>query len=492
MASHALFQLNVLIDDSAKAVLCDFGLSRVKADVTSRTAKPDGGGIAGSRNWMAPERLLGGSLKKPCDIYAFGMTLYEVGVYHIIHDSDPYANKLYANEIPLGELIFSDFVELVVRQDVRPERPDSEDASQLSDAIWDLAEACWVKDPKKRPTAAAACTILSHLLDTISVPRPTPDAPPSGQLNPLPNLTILGHTDKVWCAAFSIDGKQFVSGSRDRTVRLWDAQTGNTVLGPLKLHTGGVCSVAFSPDGRRISSGSRDRTLLVWHTVTGKVVAGPFKGHTDSIWSVKFSPDGNRIASGSRDQTIRIWDAQTGVLLVRPLRGHTDGVTSVAFNGDGAQIVSGSWDKTIRVWDAQKGRLVWGPLKGHNSPVSFVLFAPDSNRIVSASRYGNVCAWNAGTGALVSGPSLWHAEGALAVTFTPNSTDSAVSPDGKWIAARDSNLKTVHVWDSKTGQLAASLDGHTDIVISITFSPDSRRILSASWDKTVRVHTLLM
>jgi WD40 repeat protein len=373
---------------------------------------------------------------------------------------------------------------------VRPERSDAEDAPQLSDAIWDLAEACWVKDPKMRPTAAATCTILSHLLDTTSVPRTMPDASPSEQFNPPQNLTILGHTDKVWCAAFSVDGKQFVSGSRDRTVRLWDAQTGNTVLGPLKLHTGGVCSVAFSPNGRRISSGSKDRTVLVWHAVTGKVVVGPFKGHTDSIWSVKFSPDGKHIASGSRDRTIRIWDAQTGVLLVGPLRGHTDGITSVAFNGDGRQIVSGSWDKTIRVWDVQTGRLILESLKGHNSPVSFVLFSPDSNRIVSASRYGNVCSWNADTGALVSGPSLWHAEGALAVTFTPNSTDSAVSPDGKWIVARNNNLKTVHVWDSKTGQLVTSLDGHTNIVISITFSPDSRRVLSTSWDKTIRVHTL--
>jgi len=71
--------MNVLIDDSYKAVLCDFGLSRMKADVTSRTAHPDQRTIVGSRNWMAPERIMGGSLKKPCDIYAFGMTIFEVG-----------------------------------------------------------------------------------------------------------------------------------------------------------------------------------------------------------------------------------------------------------------------------------------------------------------------------------------------------------------------------------------------------------------------------
>ncbi|KIM78163.1 hypothetical protein PILCRDRAFT_42654, partial [Piloderma croceum F 1598] len=70
--------LNVLIDDSGKAVLCDFGLSRIKADAMSKTARSVGESIVGSRNWMAPEQLLGGLLKKPCDIYALGMTIYEV------------------------------------------------------------------------------------------------------------------------------------------------------------------------------------------------------------------------------------------------------------------------------------------------------------------------------------------------------------------------------------------------------------------------------
>ena len=82
--SDGLFQLNVLIDDAGNAVLCDFGLSRIKTDITSRTATLSGGEIVGSRNWMAPERLMGGALKKPCDIYSFGMTLHEVNTRHIV------------------------------------------------------------------------------------------------------------------------------------------------------------------------------------------------------------------------------------------------------------------------------------------------------------------------------------------------------------------------------------------------------------------------
>jgi WD40 repeat protein len=426
-------------------------------------------------------------------------------------DAGPFFHQIYTNEIPLSALSFLEFVELVVRQNVRPERPDDEEAPQLSDGIWELAEACWVKNAKERPTAATLCTTVFHLLETTPVARPAQDASPglsletlsiarptsdeahARSLTPPPNLIIRGHTDEVSCATFSCDGKQIVSGSEDRTIRVWDAQTGNPVLGPLKMHTRGVYSVAFSPNGRRFASGSRDKTILVWHALTGKVVAGPFKGHTFPIRSLCFSPDGKRIASGSVDNTVRIWDAQTGNPLAGPLSGHTDWVISVAFSGDGALIASGSDDQTVRVWDAISGRLVLGPLRGHNYSVYFVAFSPDSKRIVSASLFGNVCVWNADTGARVSGPSLRHAEGALAVVFAPKSSYCAVSPGGRWIAAYTNIFRrTVRVWDSKTGQVMASesLEGHTNYINSITFSPDGRRVLTASYDKTIRVHTL--
>src|SRR5882762_5342347 len=76
--------------------------------------------------------------------------------------------------MPLGELAFSQFVELVVERDVRPERPDNKDAPQLSDKLWELAEKCWVKDPKSRPTASAVCATLSHLLDAAAITPLTP------------------------------------------------------------------------------------------------------------------------------------------------------------------------------------------------------------------------------------------------------------------------------------------------------------------------------
>ncbi|KAJ7206534.1 ICP0-binding domain of ubiquitin-specific protease 7-domain-containing protein [Mycena pura] len=103
----------------------------------TRTARDAPVPVTGSRNWMAPE-LLSGSLPRPLsDIYAFGMTIYE----------------LYTDEIPLSTIPYGDFIELVFRLGVRPERPDEDECPRMNDDIWDLAERCWNKDPKARPTA---------------------------------------------------------------------------------------------------------------------------------------------------------------------------------------------------------------------------------------------------------------------------------------------------------------------------------------------------
>ena len=148
----------------------------------------------------------------------------------------------------------------------------------------------------------------------------------------------------------------------------------------LQGHTNSVRSVAFSPDGRHIVSGSRDKTIRVWDAQTGCQVGNPLQGHTDSVNSVAFSPDGRQIVSGSSDKTIQIWDAQTGGQVGNPLQGHTDSVNSVAFSPDARHIVSGSKDQTIRVWDTQTGSQVGNPLQGSISKfseVSSVAFSPD-------------------------------------------------------------------------------------------------------------------
>ena len=433
----------------------------------------------------------------------------EPKTYHVSYTELNAKNiKIYTNKIPLGHVNYADFIELVVQQNIQPEWPDDEDAPQLSDAVWELAKSCWIKEPKERPTATALCTTISHLLEvtpiarltqdsssglsfkTLSVARLTPDVSHSRPSTSSPNLIIRGHTSTICCAMFSPNGKWIVSGSHNRTIRVWDVQTSNPVLGLLKMRTDSVFSVAFSPNGRQIALGSGNNEILVWHAITGKMVAGPFKGHTSLIWSVCFSPNCKQITSGSLDQTNPIsMSTQTAHERVSHLSLPYS--NCVAFSGDGTRIVSGSYDNTVRVWDVMAGRLVLGPLMGHKGWCTFIAFSPDSKRIVLSSLGGDVCVWNADTGVLLAA-SLWHPEGALAVAFAPMSSYSAVSPDGRWIAAvvRDTDGRIVHVWDSKTGQVVASLAGHTDLISTITFLVDSRCVLTASRNKTIHVHTL--
>jgi len=117
-------------------------------------------------------------------------------------------------------------------------------------------------------------------------------------------LTI-STTHSVACIAFSPDGNRIVSDSFVKSVRVWDAKTGEQFRS-LQGHTSGVTSVAFSPDDDRIVSGSYDKLVQVWDARMGEQLR-ELQGHTSLVTSVAFSPNGNRIASGSDDKSVRVW-----------------------------------------------------------------------------------------------------------------------------------------------------------------------------------------
>ncbi|CAG7855300.1 WD repeat-containing protein 5B [Serendipita indica DSM 11827] len=277
---------------------------------------------------------------------------------------------------------------------------------------------------------------------------------------------LRGHTEVVETVAFSPDGSRIVSGSWDQTIRLWDAETGQSLGEPLRGHTGPVTAVAFSPDGSRVVS------------ETGQSSGEPLRGHTGAVTALAFSPDGLRIVSGSWDDTIRLWDAETGQSLGEPLRGHTGEVSAVAFSPDGSRIVSGLWDHTIRLWDAETGQSLGEPLRGHTGEVSAVAFSPDGSRIVSGSDDQTIRLWNAETGQSLGEPLRGHTGEVRAVAFSP---DGSRIVSGSWD-------NTIRLWNAETGQSSGEpLRGHTGEVSAVAFSPDGSRIVSGSWDDTIRL-----
>jgi len=117
---------------------------------------------------------------------------------------------------------------------------------------------------------------------------------------------LQGHTDSVFSVSFSPDGKTLASGSGDKTIKLWNLETGQ-LMHTLQGHTNSVYSVSFSPDGKTLASGSGDYTIKFWNLETGQLIR-TLQEHTQRVWSVSFSPDGKTLASGSDDYTIKLWN----------------------------------------------------------------------------------------------------------------------------------------------------------------------------------------
>lgn len=128
-----------------------------------------------------------------------------------------------------------------------------------------------------------------------------------------------GHKSEIYSLTFSPDGRRLVSGSGDKTARMWDLETGSCVFtltidditiaenGPVDA---GVTSVVFSPDGKFLAAGSLDTVVRIWDAETGQLL-DKLKGHMDSVYSVAFSPDGRYLVSGSLDKTLKMFDIQS-------------------------------------------------------------------------------------------------------------------------------------------------------------------------------------
>ncbi|UNU22500.1 serine/threonine-protein kinase [Microcoleus vaginatus] len=279
------------------------------------------------------------------------------------------------------------------------------------------------------------------------------------------------HSDAVGSVAFSPDGLMLASGSKDKTIQIWDLATGKSIR-TFPGDSSTIWSVAFDSSGTKLATGTGFWRVMLWDLKTGQVIRS--LDHTASVWSVALSPDGQLVASGSGDNTTKISDAATG-RLIQSFPDHTDFVYSVAFTPDGKSLVSASKDKKITVVDVATGALL-KTIEGHGDPVRSVAVSPDGKTIVSGSYDETIKIWNIETGDLIRSIQ-GHSDDIVSV---------AISPDGKFIAS-GSKDKTIKVWDFATGELLNTLTGHSDEVYVVTFSPDGKTIASGSKDNTIKL-----
>ena len=295
---------------------------------------------------------------------------------------------------------------------------------------------------------------------------------------------------------FSADGKLALTGGADKKVRVWNAETGD-LLRTFDGHKERVLCGVFTPDGQHVVTAGDGAVALLWKVKDGTIVQRFEKHHTKPINGVALAPDGKRLLTASDDGNLCLWEVnaeKSGAgLFVRSIPTEQGAVTSVAFLPDGKRAVTGGHDRSVRLWSLDGGKLEHR-FDGHLGQVSAVAVSPGGRLLLSAGADGTVVLWDLLSGKLLT-RYTGHAGTVGGVSFTPDGSQ-AVS------AGADRTLRLLDLPRSHCdpGPLPNNLVNipsarpftptHGDVIESVVVTPDSKRGLSASWDKTVRLWDL--
>ena len=341
--------------------------------------------------------------------------------------------------------------------------------------LWDEnGNLLWSKERHSKPVNDVSSSHKSKLIASASDDRTIKLWNKNGELIE----TLKGHGGAVTSVSFSPDGQTLASASWDKTVKLWNLnsyQNFNTLN-----HSNLVNSVSFSPDGQILVSASEDGTIKVWSKAGEELES--CEDQRKPINDVSFSKDGETIASASEDNTVKLWSIENGTLNCTPLKtleGHGGSVKSVSFspNGDDEIIASASDDNTVRLWNPKDNPFL-KILKGHSTPVSQVSFSADSQTLASVSIDGMVKIWSFDGEEPINSKDK-DLEGYYLLDFAPKNR--------KQMLVLASEKDTIELWDLGKSKKTKTLRSHGNIITSLKFSSDGKKIASASWDKTIKL-----